>query len=109
MLPEEATAIDEAVKAAVGTKKVTKWYNKKTKKWTTKKPAKKYRGESKKVNVVNKDKEIVVYCGFTGCARSHVGAMYLVQQGYTNVKRLPGGICSWVDGGYPIEGTDIAD
>ena len=30
-------------------KKVRQWYNKKTKKWTTKKPAKKYRGKKRKV------------------------------------------------------------
>lgn len=94
------------VETAVGTKKVTKWYNKKTKKWTTTKPAKKYCGKSKKVSVVNKDKKIVVYCGFMGCSRSHTMAAKLVANGYKNVYRYAGGICAWVDAGYDVEGTD---
>lgn len=104
ILPEEETALLNAVKAAVGTKKVTKYYNKKTKKWQTKK----IKGaKTKKVEVVNKDKAIVVYCGFTGCARSHQGAMFLVKQGFKNVYRYPGGISAWVDANYDIEGTDV--
>lgn len=95
------------VKAAVGTKVVKKWYNKKTKKWTTKKPKKKYRGKSKKVRVVNKDKKIVVYCGFVGCARSHEAAKFLVKKGYKNVYRYAGGISAWVDANNPIDGTDV--
>jgi rhodanese-related sulfurtransferase len=109
ILPAEKTALYNTVKAAVGTKKVTKWYNKKTKKWTTKKPAKKYRGKSKKVSVINKDKKIVVYCGFVGCERSHQGAMFLVQKGFKNVYRYPGGISGWVDAGNDIEGSDVAN
>lgn len=108
ILPEEKTALLKVAKNAVGTKTVTKWYNKKTKKWTTKKPAKKYRGKSKKVKVVNKDKKIVVYCGFTKCQRSHQAAMYLTEQGFTNVYRYAGGISAWVDANNEIEGTDVA-
>ena len=107
ILPEEKTALLNAVSAAVGKKTITKWYNKKTKKWVTKKPAKKYRGKSKKVKVVNKDKKVVVYCGFVGCARSHQGAMYLKKQGFTNVYRYAGGISAWVDANLDIEGTDV--
>ena len=47
--------------------------------------------------VVNKDYKIVVYCGFVGCARSHVAAKYLVDNGYTNVYRYGGGIQAWED------------
>ena len=108
ILPEEETVLLDTVSAAVGTKKVTKWYNKKTKKWVTKKPAKKYCGKSKKVTVVNKDKEVVVYCGFVGCARSHQAAMFLKKQGFKNVYRYPGGISAWVDAGNDIEGADVA-
>jgi rhodanese-related sulfurtransferase len=108
ILPEEKTALLKTAKAAVGKKTVTKWYNKKTKKWTTKKPAKKYRGKSKKVKVVNKDKKIVVYCGFVKCQRSHQAAMFLTEQGFTNVYRYAGGISAWVDANNEIEGTDVA-
>lgn len=92
----------KAVKGKVGT--VTKWYNKKTKKWTTTKPAKKYCGKSKKVT--NFGKKIVVYCGFMGCSRSHELAKDLTAAGFTNVYRYAGGIAAWVDAGYDVEGAD---
>lgn len=107
ILTSEKKALLKAVKKAVGTKSVTKWYNKKTKTWTTKKPAKKYRGKSKTVKVVNKDRTVVLYCGFVGCARSHQGAMYLRKQGFKNVYRYAGGISAWVDANYKIEGSDV--
>lgn len=95
------------VNAAVGKKTITKWYNKKTKKWTTVKPAKKYRGKSKKVKVVNKDVTVVTYCGFTKCQRSHQAAMYLKSQGFKNVYRYAGGITAWVQSDFDIEGNDV--
>lgn len=51
----------------------------------------------------DKDKSIVIYCGFTACGRSHVGAKLATSLGYTNVKRLPGGIIGWQDAGYESE------
>jgi|GEM_PF-202287 len=103
---DEKEALLKLAIKKTGAKKVTKWYNKKTKKWVTKKPAKKYRGKSKKV-WINKDKPIVVYCGFVGCARSHEGAKYLRSQGFKNVYRYVGGISAWVDAGNDIEGDDV--
>ena len=97
------------VKDLSGTKKVTKYYNKKTKKWTTKK----IKGAKKKtVTQAVKNKAIVVYCGYTKCTRSHMAAKYLVENGYTNVYRYPGGISAWKDASlkdssYVVEGTDI--
>lgn len=49
-----------------------------------------------------KDRTIVVYCGFVGCRRSHHGAKILVENGYTNVYRYPGGIVGWKESGYPL-------
>lgn len=49
--------------------------------------------------VVRKDAPIVVYCGFIGCARSHIAAKYLKSKGYTNVYRYGGGIFAWRDAG----------
>lgn len=107
------------VKAAVGTKKVTYYWNSKSKKWVTKKPAAKYykkctkKGDKHKgkksytVNEVNKNATVVVYCGFTKCQRSHQAAMYLTKQGYKNVYRYAGGIAAWVDAGNPISGNDL--
>ncbi|MBR3125571.1 MAG: rhodanese-like domain-containing protein [Mogibacterium sp.] len=116
ILPDEQTALLKAVNAAVGKKTYTYYWN--GKKWTTKKPKtlkkctkkkdKHYGKKSYKVKAVNKDKTIVVYCGFVGCERSHQGAMFLVKKGFKNVYRYPGGISGWVDAGYPIEGSDVA-
>ena len=51
----------------------------------------------------NKDKKIVVYCGFVGCERSHVGAVLAKEAGFKNVYRFPGGIAAWVDAGNSVE------
>lgn len=53
----------------------------------------------------DKDKTIVVYCGFVKCTRSHNGAMWAKKMGYTNVFRHPGGIYAWQGAKYPIEGN----
>ena len=55
----------------------------------------------------DKDKTVVVYCGFTACRRSHLGAKTLVENGFKNVYRYPGGIIAWNENGYPVEGTDM--
>jgi thiosulfate/3-mercaptopyruvate sulfurtransferase len=51
----------------------------------------------------NKDRLIVIYCGFTKCTRSHNGAMWAVKMGYKNVCRYPGGIKAWDEAGYPVD------
>jgi rhodanese-related sulfurtransferase len=51
----------------------------------------------------NKDKLIVIYCGFVKCTRSHNGAAWAVKLGYKNVYRYPGGIFAWRGAGFPIE------
>lgn len=51
----------------------------------------------------DKGKLIVVYCGFVKCTRSHNGAVWAKQLGYTNVKRYPGGIFAWKGAGFPVE------
>jgi rhodanese-related sulfurtransferase len=51
----------------------------------------------------DKDKMIVVYCGFVKCGRSHNGALWAVKLGYTNVYRCLGGIRGWKEAGYPVE------
>lgn len=61
----------------------------------------------KKATKGNKNKKVVLYCGFTKCQRSHQAAMYLKKKGYKNVYRYPGGISAWVDAGYSIEGADV--
>jgi rhodanese-related sulfurtransferase len=51
----------------------------------------------------DKEKWIVVYCGFVKCTRSHNGAAWAVRLGYKNVYRYPGGIFAWKGAGYPTE------
>lgn len=51
----------------------------------------------------DKDKQIVIYCGFVKCTRSHNGAAWAVKLGYKNVYRYPGGIFAWKGSGYPVE------
>lgn len=100
ILPDEQKALLSKVNKLCGKK--TYYYNKKTKKWQSKK----IKGAKKK-KMVNKDKKIVVYCGFMGCARSHQAAMFLTKKGFTNVYRYAGGISAWVDANNEIEGTDV--
>ncbi|MBU2623816.1 MAG: rhodanese-like domain-containing protein [Proteobacteria bacterium] len=64
--------------------------------------------ENKKVELEkllgpNKDRLIVIYCGFTKCTRSHNGAMWAVKMGYKNVYRYPGGIKAWGEADYPVD------
>jgi rhodanese-related sulfurtransferase len=49
----------------------------------------------------DKEKTIVIYCGFVQCTRSHNGAVWAVQNGYKKVLRYPGGIFAWKGAGYP--------
>jgi rhodanese-related sulfurtransferase len=51
----------------------------------------------------DKNKPIVVYCGFVGCARSHLGAVIAVEQGFKNIYRVPGGIIAWQEAGFAVE------
>lgn len=50
----------------------------------------------------DKQKKIVVYCGFVKCTRSHNGAMWAKKLGYTNVLRHPGGIFAWKGADYEV-------
>lgn len=61
------------------------------------------RDEYAKLIGPDKDRLIVVYCGFTKCGRSHNGAMWAAKLGYTNVYRCPGGIKAWTEADYPVE------
>ena len=51
----------------------------------------------------DKDKSIVVYCGFVKCTRSHNGAAWAAKLGYKNVYRYSGGIFAWKGAKYPVE------
>jgi thiosulfate/3-mercaptopyruvate sulfurtransferase len=55
-----------------------------------------------KVAGVEKEKTVVVYCGFVACRRSHIGAKILVENGFKNVYRYPAGVTGWDESGYPL-------
>jgi len=50
----------------------------------------------------DRNRLIVIYCGFVKCTRSHNGATWAVKNGYTNVYRYPGGIFAWKGAKYPV-------
>jgi len=54
----------------------------------------------------DKNKVIVVYCGFVKCTRSHNGATWAQKLGYQNVYRYSGGIFAWKGAKYQIESVD---
>lgn len=51
----------------------------------------------------DKEKKIIVYCGFVKCTRSHNGALWAKKIGYKNVYRYPGGIYAWKGAGNEVE------
>lgn len=50
----------------------------------------------------DKERVIVVYCGFVKCTRSHNGALWAKTLGYKNVYRYSGGIFAWKGADYPV-------
>ncbi|MGH2536339.1 MAG: rhodanese-like domain-containing protein [Candidatus Promineifilaceae bacterium] len=54
------------------------------------------------------DEEIVVYCSDVDCIASQAAYRYLVQHGYTNVRRYSGGLSDWSAAGLPLEGSNGA-
>ena len=51
----------------------------------------------------DKNKQIIVYCGFVKCTRSHNAAVWARKLGYTNVYRQAGGIFAWKGEGFETE------
>ncbi|MBW1896200.1 MAG: hypothetical protein JRI47_04010, partial [Deltaproteobacteria bacterium] len=50
----------------------------------------------------DKNKAVVIYCGFVKCTRSHNGAMWAKKLGYKNVYRYAGGIKGWLEADYRV-------
>jgi rhodanese-related sulfurtransferase len=71
--------------------------------WDTKETEGKTRKDFEKILGPDKNKLIVVYCGFVKCTRSHNGAVWAKKLGYKNVKRYTGGIYAWKGAGYQAE------
>ena len=71
--------------------------------WDTKETDGKTQDDFVSLLGLDKDKTIVIYCGFVKCTRSHNGAMWAKKLGYNNVLRHPGGIFAWKGAGYPTD------
>ena len=71
--------------------------------WDIKETDGKTMEDFKKLLGDNKNKPIVIYCGFVKCTRSHNGAAWAVKLDYKNVYRYPGGIFAWKGADFPIE------
>lgn len=60
------------------------------------------------VKVLGKDEEIIVYCTDEACISSQYAYRYLVDRGYSNVRRYAGGLMEWEESGYPLEGEEVS-
>lgn len=74
--------------------------------WDTNETAGKTQADFEKLLGPDKNKTIVIYCGFVKCTRSHNGAVWARKLGYKNVYRYPGGIFAWKGAGYEIAKMD---
>lgn len=71
------------------------------KEWDAKETDGKSKADYEALLGADKDKTIVVYCGFVKCTRSHNGAVWAKSLGYKNVYRFAGGIYAWKGMEYP--------
>lgn len=74
--------------------------------WQAKETDGKSQDDFMKILGADKERKIVIYCGFVKCTRSHNGAMWARKLGYTNVYRHPGGIYAWKGAEYPVQKVD---
>lgn len=58
---------------------------------------------------LDRDDEIVVYCTDPSCVASQVAYRWLVDAGYSNVRRYSGGLSDWVAAGYELAGDSAGD
>jgi len=71
--------------------------------WDTKETDGKSKEDFEALLGPDKNKTIVIYCGFVKCTRSHNGAAWAVKLGYKSVYRYSGGIFAWKGADYPME------
>ena len=55
------------------------------------------------------DDEIVVYCTDPACIASQFAYRWLIDAGYTNVRRYSGGVSDWAAAGYELESDSSSD
>ncbi len=56
-----------------------------------------------------KNDEVVVYCSTVACHASIALYHFLVDQGFTDMRRYDGGLADWEEGGLPVEGEWIGE
>jgi thiosulfate/3-mercaptopyruvate sulfurtransferase len=71
--------------------------------WDAKETGGKTKEDYVKLLGPDKDKTIVVYCGFVKCTRSHNAAVWAKSLGYKTVYRYPGGIYAWQGAKFQTE------
>ena len=71
--------------------------------WDTKETDGKTQDDFAEMLGEDKNKPIVIYCGFVKCTRSHNGAAWAVKLGYKDVYRYSGGIFAWKGADFPVE------
>ncbi len=74
--------------------------------WQTGETAGKTKEDFEKLLGPDKNRTIIIYCGFVKCTRSHNGAMWAAKLGYKNVYRFAGGIYAWKGADYPVQTVD---
>lgn len=74
--------------------------------WDKNETAGKSQSDFEKLIGSDKNKTIVIYCGFVKCTRSHNGAVWAKKLGYKNVYRYPGGIFAWKGADYSTASID---
>ena len=62
-----------------------------------------FKDASEMLAALHEDDEIVVYCTNPPCLASVAAYHRLLQEGYTNVRRYPGGIEDWESAGLPLD------
>lgn len=61
------------------------------------------------VHVGDLDRRVVLYCTDLRCLGSEFVGTQLVDAGYRNVSRFPGGIAQWTEAGLPVEAGPPAE
>ncbi len=74
--------------------------------WDPAQTAGKTREDYEKLLGDDKDRPVIVYCGFVACLRSHNAALWAKRLGYRNVQRYPGGIYAWKGAGHATAASD---
>ena len=55
------------------------------------------------------DDEIIVYCSDPACVASQFAYRWLIEAGYTDVRRYSGGVSDWAAAGFELESSEGAE